>query len=347
MSRLSDFLSRRLTDTLRRGRNPIEIKPGNDSAVLIGGAVIVGGAIWALTQAGKDGKPSLIDNRPPMQVKADPRNSGRFVPPSRAGDKPGDQNNINQVEPVRQTERERIRALLDNPSVVEQVGLTFSNPYRKMQRWWKLNKGRLDGAPPRTRELRGLPPGSSYIQRRDGSVLMALVGEYGSGDLLIRAAGEGRDLRGAFLAQSNLTGVGLDGKNLKDADFRRAVVGNGYFSNCDLQKADFRAARIGALSAISSDLRGADFTGATFELRQGFTVPHIDLRGCDLRGAVFSYDANFDLLDLRGAKLDDVVILGPYGRPVPNAVLTQDSKVEIRPPKPPADKDDQAAPPAP
>ncbi len=98
-------------------------------------------------------------------------------------------------------------------------------------------------------------------------------------ELILKAATEvvdlrGADLRGANLSDADLRGADLRGANLSDADLRGA----------DLRGADLRGANLS-----DADLRGADLRGAN--------LSDADLRGADLRGADLSGT------NLRGANL--------------------------------------------
>jgi len=90
--------------------------------------------------------------------------------------------------------------------------------------------------------------------------------------LLIKAVGEGADLRGANLRGANLRGAYLEGAYLEGADLEGANLRGAYLEGADLEGTYLRGA----------DLRGANLEGANLE---GANLRGANLRGANLRGA--------------------------------------------------------------
>lgn len=150
---------------------------------------------------------------------------------------------------------------------------------------------------------------------------------------------ESADLSGASLVTAVLTGASMEYVEWPDVCFKEATLADAYLTGSRMKRADFRNAslRQAGLADIEwedADLRSADFRGCSFHLgssrsglvgspypchgsrtgfytddsgEQHFKAPEeirkANLCGADLRGAIVE-DADFYLVDLRGAKYD-------------------------------------------
>lgn len=148
------------------------------------------------------------------------------------------------------------------------------------------------------------------------------------------------DFRDARLPQANLSrcdmeAMELPGVDLRQANLSRSLLTGANLAGANLGEANLRGAALGEINLEHADLRGADLTHATFHMgssrsglvdspiasegsRTGFYTDDADDQGfkspeeirkanlcfADLRGA-FVLDADFYLVDLRGAIYDD------------------------------------------
>ena len=105
-------------------------------------------------------------------------------------------------------------------------------------------------------------------------------------ELILKAATEVVDLRGA-----NLSGTNLSGTNLRGADL----------SGTNLSWADLRGADLRGADLSGTNLRGADLSGTNLS---GTNLSGTNLRGADLSGT------NLSDADLRGADLSGTNLRG-------------------------------------
>lgn len=109
---------------------------------------------------------------------------------------------------------------------------------------------------------------------------------------MLRARGEGADLRGARLRGAQLRGARLQGADLTDADLSGADL-----EKADLSDADLTGANLSGANLFSAGLQNADLTEAE--------MCRADLRHVDLRGATLVRTA-FRGADFWGAYLWNV-----------------------------------------
>src|SRR2546421_9880 len=107
-------------------------------------------------------------------------------------------------------------------------------------------------------------------------------------DLEVTIGGE-RDLSGIGLADRNLTGFHLRGKEFNDADLHGSRLDRAVLANASLQRADLHGASLRSADLENAQLQGAQLVGA-------------DLRGANLRGANL-FGSSLEKAQLEGADL--------------------------------------------
>jgi uncharacterized protein YjbI with pentapeptide repeats len=102
-------------------------------------------------------------------------------------------------------------------------------------------------------------------------------------------------------AKTRLVGIILEGSNLTNCNFERAVLEKANLSAATLRGANFKGANL-----AKADLRGADFRGAILRSvdLSGADLRWANLEGVNLAGSIIG-SANFDGANLKNASLKD------------------------------------------
>ncbi|GAB5389270.1 MAG: hypothetical protein Alpg2KO_22380 [Alphaproteobacteria bacterium] len=221
------------------------------------------------------------------------------------------------------------------------------------------------------RRLAAMPRGTKGLFRRDGSIILAghdgdLISAATAENLsldtvyLVRANLRERnmkhsvltnaDMRLATLTRATLDNATINGSDLRRAQMRKINANEMKAENCDFGEvriyagwmnranfkgSSFRGATFSATELNNCDLRDVDFTGASFNrVRSDGRRWMVEMCNANLTGAKFDVTANFAALDLRGATLDGVILIGRDGQPIEGAKLRPDGTViytEIKP----------------
>ncbi|GAB5389272.1 MAG: hypothetical protein Alpg2KO_22400 [Alphaproteobacteria bacterium] len=227
-------------------------------------------------------------------------------------------------------------------AVRDRVDLSGIHLVRTNLRDRNLDMAKMDGADLRLSDLSSTRMNSAHLTDADLrrvrlSKFYARGLEAAKSDFsearLFKAVFEGSNLTASSFAGARVIRSNLSTCQLAGADFSGAVLKGSNLRDSCLISAGFDGSTVKGGNFSSADLREIDFSTCSFGKHRyyddfgHYTVDRINLCGADLRGSIFRADANFSSMNLRNAKLDDIVLLDSYGEPITGACLQNDGTI--------------------